>query len=210
MKFDQFLNPVSPAFNVPGFPTTLYPEAVPEEIANQITGHFIGYDIAVSPPWVWLLKWHNTIARHLYQWQKLIESERALRDEDGIYNYDLTEETEFSNETGTETSGTGTDEQFMSDTPDGSLSDIANYMSSGAKNSSASSGESSGTSSGASSMRRYGNIGVMTSAQILGGYRDATNFDAYEIIFRDLEPLFIGVFDLDDNGEFDLTINSEV
>ena len=48
----------------------------------------------------------------------------------------------------------------------------------------------------------------MTSAAIVGGYRDAINFDAYKIIFAELEPLFLGVFeDYAEIGEYDRTVN---
>lgn len=133
-----------------------------------------------------------------------------MRPDDAIYNYDLHETSEYESENTSESETTSTDEQFTSDTPDGSLSDIENYMSAGGRGSSTGTGTSTGSGSGSSSMRRYGNIGVMTSAQILGGYREATDFDAYTFIFRDLEYLFIGVFDLETDGEFVLTVNPEV
>lgn len=207
MKFAQLFNPENPIFNVVGYPSTLFPANFPEEIAVQIKSEFQDYDIALSPPWRWVERFHLTIERHLYQWQKLIASERFLRDDDGIYNYDLTEESETSGTHETESENEGTTDQFVSDTPDGSLTDIENYMSSGSRDSGSSSGSTSGSSSTESTLRRYGNIGVMTSAQILGGYRDATNYDAYQTIFRDLEMLFIGSFDLEDNGTFDLVVN---
>lgn len=207
MKFSQLFDQNSPVFNVDGYPSTLFPNYFPEEIADQIKSEFEDYDIALSPPWRWVRKLHLTIDRHFYQWQKLIASEQLLRDDDAIYNYDLTETSESSGSHTTESENEGTTNQFVSDTPDGSLQDIENYMSSGTRESGSGSGNTSGSSSTEAKLRRYGNIGVMTSAQILGGYRDAINYDAYQTIFRDLEPLFIGSFDLDDNGSFDLTVN---
>lgn len=210
MKFQKLFDQTSPVFNVTGYPTTLFPTDCPDEIKNQIMCEFFNYDIAISPPWVWVQRFHMVIERHLYQWQKLIASEQFLRDDDGIYNYDLTEESESSGQHSSENSGSGENNNFVSDTPDGSLTDIEHYMSSGARESGTSESESSGSSSSETYLRRYGNIGVMTSAQILGGYREATNYDAYQTIFREIQHLFIGCFDLDDNGEFDLLINPPI
>ena len=207
MKFGQLFNPNDPVFSVAGYPSTLFPANFPAEIEAQIKSEFEDYDIAISPPWRWVQRFHLVLDRHLYQWQKLIASERFLRDDDGIYNYDLTEESSTSGSHATESESEGQSDQFVSDTPDGSLQDISNYMSSGSRDSGTSSGSTSGTSESESTLRRYGNIGVMTSAQILGGYREATNYDAYQTIFREIEFLFVGSFDLDDNGSFDLLVN---
>lgn len=207
MKFAQLFNPTDPVFSVDGYPNTLFPANFPPEIAAQIKAEFEDYDIAISPPWRWLQRFHLVLDRHLYQWQKLIASERFLRDDDGIYNYDLTEESTTSGSHSTESESEGQSDQFVSDTPDGSLQDIANYMSSGSRNSGTGSDSTSGTSESESTLRRYGNIGVMTSAQILGGYREATNYDAYQTIFKEIEFLFIGSFDLDDNGSLDVVVN---
>lgn len=209
------MNPASPVYSVPGFPSTLFPEIdgpynAYGEICEQITNHFLDYDLSISPPWRWVERFHYVIKRHINQWQRLIDSETALRPDDAIYNYDLNESSSYTSENASESTTETTDEQFTSDTPDGSLSDIENYMSAGGRGNSESSGTSTGTGSGSSTLRRYGNIGVMTPAQILGGYREATDFDAYNFIFRDLESLFIGVFDLETDGEFVLTVNPEV
>lgn len=198
-----------------GYPETLFPALDPAikdypEIQRQVQAHFLDYDISIMPPWRWVERFHYVIKRHINQWQRLIDSETALRDDDAIYNYDLNESSSYTSENASESTTETTDEQFTSDTPDGSLSDIENYMSAGGRGNSEASGSSTGTGSGSSTLRRYGNIGVMTSAQILGGYREATDFDAYNYIFRDLEPLFIGVFDLETDGEFVLTVIPEV
>lgn len=204
MRFQQLIdNPDSPVFRVPGFPDALYPSECPNEIANQISNHYYDYDIAIAPPWRWVERWHYVIKRHIYQWQKLIASEQMLRDEDGIYNYDLTE-TETGTGTNESTSaGTGTSRQIVSDTPDGSISDIDTYMSGAGKNVDENETSISGTSETSRTLRRRGNIGVMTSSRILGGYRDAINYDAYKTIFADLDHMFIGVFDLDSDGDLD-------
>lgn len=210
MKFAQLFDQNSPVFNVSGYPSTLFPANFPEEIAAQIKSEFQDYDIALSPPWRWVERFHLTIERHLYQWQKLLASERFLRDEDGIYNYDLTEKSEFNAKSATDTRQSNNGQQYVSDTPDGNLVDIENYMSSGSRDQNSGRGESTSANESVSSLRRYGNIGVMTSAQILGGYREAIDYDAYKAIFRDLESLFIGSFDLDDNGSFDLVVNPTI
>lgn len=188
-----------------GFPSTLFPAEMDDlqtyphgaEMVENITEHFFEYQITISPPWYWVRRFHATIKKHLYQWEKLIQSEQALRDDDAIYNYDLTETGSYSN------SGEGQNDNFVSDTPDGSIqpSDIETYMSSAGRTKSDTAGE------GEHELTRKGNIGVMTSAQILGGYREAVNFDAYKVIFAELEPLFLGVFeDFAEVGAFDLTV----
>lgn len=188
-----------------GFPSTLFPAEMDDlqtyphgaEMVENITEHFFEYQITISPPWYWVRRFHATIKKHLYQWEKLIQSEQALRDDDAIYNYDLTETGSYSN------SGEGQNDNFVSDTPDGSIqpSDIETYMSSAGRTKSDTAGE------GEHELTRKGNIGVMTSAQILGGYREAVNFDAYRVIFAELEPLFLGVFeDFAEVGAFDLTV----
>ena len=206
MKFQQLLDPNSPVFNVPGFPDALYPDDVPSDMRAQIESEFYSYDLALSPPWVWVERFHHVINRHLYQWEKLLASEHALRDDDAIFNYDLTETTASIGSSSSTTTSSGSTDDFISDTPDGSLTDISNYMSSGSRSSGTSTATTGGSTNHNGNMRRYGNIGVMTSAQIMNGYRDAMDFDAYRIIFRELEPLFIGSFDLDSMGEFDLLV----
>lgn len=210
MKFAQLFDQNSPVFNVSGYPSTLFPADFPEEIAAQIKSEFQDYDIALSPPWRWVERFHLTIERHLYQWEKLLASERYLRDEDGIYNYDLNETSTYNGKSASDNRNQTNGQQYVSDTPDGSLNDISQYMSSGSRDQNTGRSEGASVNESKSTMRRYGNIGVMTSAQILGGYRDAIDFDAFRLIFRDLESLFIGSFDLDDNGSFDLVVNPTI
>lgn len=206
MRFSNLLNPNSNIYSVSGFPATLFPtemndaEQYPHgsEMIEHITEHFFEYQITISPPWYWVRRFHATIKKHLYQWEKLIQSEQALRDDDAIYNYDLTESGTYSN------TGEGQNDNYVSDTPDGSIqpSDIETYMSSAGRTKTGTTGE------GEHELTRKGNIGVMTSAQILGGYREAVNFDAYKIIFAELEPLFLGVFDdFAEIGNYDLLVN---
>ena len=206
MKFQQLMDPNSPVFNVPGFPGQLWPDDVPDDMRKQIASEFYSYDLALSPPWVWVERFHHVINRHLYQWEKLLASEHALRDDDAIFNYDLTETSTSEGTSSSDTTSTGSTDEFVSDTPDGSLTDIANYMSAGGRTSGSNTANTNGRTLSTGNLRRFGNIGVMTSAQIMNGYRDAMDFDAYKIIFRELEHLFIGSFDLDSMGEFDMLV----
>ena len=207
MKFSELFKSDSPVFRVPGFPETLFPEDVPEEMQKHIKLEFYDYDIAISPPWVWVERFHYLIKRHLYQWQKLIASEQALRDEDAIYNYDLTENSTLATHMTESANATGVTTDFVSDTPDGSLTDIDSYMSAGTKGQSVSNTANVGDTQNAGTLRRYGNIGITTAARILGGYRTAMDYDAYKTIFDELSILFMGSFDLEDNGEYVETVN---
>lgn len=205
MRFSNLLNPNSKIYQMSGFPSTLFPAEMDDlqtyphgaEMVENITEHFFEYQITISPPWYWVRRFHATIKKHLYQWEKLIQSEQALRDDDAIYNYDLTETGTYSN------SGEGQNDNFVSDTPDGSIqpSDIETYMSSAGRTKSDTAGE------GEHELRRFGNIGIRTSGEVLANYREVMNFDAYKVIFAELEPLFLGVFeDFAEVGAFDLTV----
>ena len=57
---------------------------------------------------------------------------------------------------------------------------------------------SSGSDKNIHDLRRYGNIGTMTVASVLGGYREAQQFDVYsQVIFPECENLFLHFIDLD-------------
>lgn len=119
----------------------------------------------------------------------------------------------------TETKTETEDKNHQMDTPDGFTADIENYLSSASKDNTKESetvkqyGNSITTQNGStdsvtddrgntqetSKMHRYGNIGVQTAAQILGGYRQAQVFDVYEeVIFPEVSQLFLSVIDLDE------------
>lgn len=194
--------------------TSIWPEGfeLDDSERQEIIDQFYGRTTSQTPPQYWLRRWQNVLKREGHKWRKLIDSETALRDDDAIYNYDLTEESHYNSTSSSE--GTGTSEgqtsstgtSWASETPDGSVSDIQTYMSSAAKNdgSSTSEGtsasESSATSQGNTNLRRYGNIGVMTAATIIGGYRKAMSYCAMDQIYSELEPLFLQVWEVDDNG----------
>lgn len=119
----------------------------------------------------------------------------------------------------TETKTETEDKNHQMDTPDGFIADIENYLSSASKDNTQESetvkqyGNTITTQNGStdsvtndkgntqetSKMHRYGNIGVQTAAQILGGYRQAQVFDVYEeVIFPEVSQLFLSVVDLDE------------
>lgn len=192
------------------------------EIKDAIVANFYERLTYISPPSLWLYKWQNFIKRRTYAWNKLLNSEKSLRDDDAIYNYDMQETSNdkrtiknnstTNGETTTKSTNTAENESFASDTPDGSLSDIANYMSSGEKNSTNSNSNSTdnnttkttgdGEENYTHTLTRKGNIGVMTSAQIIGGYRDAIKYNCFDTIFAECEAYFIGVYEEDNNGYF--------
>ena len=112
------------------------------------------------------------------------------------------------------------DKSKLMDTPDGFTSDIDNYLSSASKDSSKeetneyqlgttstmqrgkneSETNDNGTTHESHTLRRSGNIGTATAAQILGGYREAAVFDTYEsVIFPEVSQLFLSVVDLDED-----------
>lgn len=186
---------------------SLWPAGIPitEDEKEQIINQFYDRITNTTPPQYWLRRWHNLVKREAPKWRKLLDSEDLLQERDATNNYYLDETNEYSSTstgTGTSTSSSQSGgKQYLSDTPDGSLSDIANYMSSGSESNATSSGtgstENSGQSSGTSTTHRIGNIGVQTAAQIIGGYRDAIRYCAFDDIFRTLEPMFIGLWEGD-------------
>ena len=255
------------------FPTLYPPGIIPDEVIENINSYFYDRQIAYSSPERFLMQWWRLIRERGYTWLKLLESEQALRDDDMIYNYDLTEDS-TDNRTGagqntstttpnlrteqtpdilnttdnltnnkskvsSSTTGNESDSQVQHtnqmDTPDGITNDIDNYLTRAQKDtlqndiqnenrtdtetkntgndrqvyrqtgtnttiqsgSSTTAGNSSSTDNNIHHLTRKGNIGVMTSAQILGGYRDAQSYDAYSaVIFPECEQLFLHFVEL--------------
>ena len=193
-----------------------------DRIKNEVKEHYYYRQISDESPQRFLAHFQATFRTSLYRWIRLLYSELQLKPEDAVYNYDLTEKstfenratntgntsTENKNESSNKSNVTSSSNQFVSDTPDGSLSDIDNYMSTGAKNSSTDektdansyTGTSSGSTtengetSGESTLTRKGNIGVKTSAEVLTEYRSAMSWAAWDVIFNDLDKNFLGVF----------------
>ena len=168
-------------------------------IQDQIMDNFANYFVNSSDPQYWIGRFQLLILREQDKWQKLLTSEDALRPDDAIYNYDLSETTSYQTSGNSQAGGTRTG--YNSETPEGATSDIETYMS--AANKSVDSNNDSATSSGEQTVTRKGNIGVMTSAQILGGYRTAVNWCALEeVIFPELEKLFVMIWEEDEGNGY--------
>lgn len=185
---------------------TLWPTncTLSDEVKEQIKVNFCNYFTNSGNPQYWLSRFHALVAREQDKWQKLLDSENALRPDDAIYNYDMTEKTNYS--TAGQSASGSTRTGYNSETPEGSTSDIEQYMSAANKN--VDSNNDSASSTGQQTVTRQGNIGVMTSAQILGGYRAAVNWCALEeVIFPALEKLFIMIWEEDEDYGYLYTQN---
>lgn len=187
--------------------TSLWPADITltDDEKEQIINQFYDRITNTVPPQYWLRRWHNLVKRECPKWRKLLDSEELLTEADATTNYHMTETSSYSSTSSGTTSNTSSaqsgNKQYVSDTPDGSLSDISNYMSSGAESNSnssgSSSGESDGSSSGESTTERVGNTGFRSNAEILETYREGLKFCAFDYIFKTLEPMFIGVWEGD-------------
>lgn len=173
-------------------------------IQDQIMDNFANYFVNSANPQYWIGRFQLLILREQDKWQKLLDSENALRPEDAIHNYDMTEKTNYTTTGQSESGSTRTG--YNSETPEGSTADIESYMSAANKN--VDSNNDSASSTGEQTVTRQGNIGVMTSAQILGGYRAAVNWCALEeVIFPALEKLFIMIWEEDEGYGYLYTQN---
>lgn len=106
-----------------------------------------------------------------------------------IENYSMTEEFNDKNEGSASSSGNASERH--SDTPQNSIDNIDDYMSSASKSDTA--GQSSSKNNNNHTGWRKGNIGVTTSQQMIQSERDITlNLDV-EII-NELKDLFLGVY----------------
>ena len=173
---------------------TLWPDncILSNDVKEQIKVNFTNYFTNSGNPQYWLSRFHALVTREQDKWQKLLDSENALRPDDAIYNYDMTEKTNYS--TAGQSASGSTRTGYNSETPEGSTSDIEQYMSAANKN--VDSNNDSASSTGEQTVTRQGNIGVMTSGQILGGCRAAVNWCALEeVIFPALEKLFIMIWE---------------
>ena len=168
-------------------------------IQDQIMDNFANYFVNSANPQYWIGRFQLLVLREQDKWQKLLDSENALRPDDAIYNYDLTEKTNYT--TSGQSAGGSTRTGYNSETPEGSTADIEQYMSAANKN--VDSNNDSASSTGEQTVTRQGNIGVMTSAQILGGYRTAVNWCALEeVIFPELEKLFVMIWEEDEGDGY--------
>ena len=201
LPFFRFFDESDPVIYPPnGVYKTLWPVdcSLTNDVKEQIKINFTNYFTNSANPQYWLGRFHALIRREQDKWQKLLTSEDALRPDDAIYNYDMQETTSY--ETSGQSQSGGTRTGYNSETPEGATSDIETYMS--AANKSVDSNNDTATSSGNQTVTRKGNIGVMTSAQILGGYRTAVNWCALEeVIFPEIEKLFVMIWEEgEDNG----------
>lgn len=168
-------------------------------IQDQIMDNFANYFVNSSDPQYWIGRFQLLVLREQDKWQKLLDSENALRPDDAIYNYDLSETTSYQTSGNSQSGGTRTG--YNSETPEGATSDIETYMS--AANKSVVSNNDSASSTGEQTVTRKGNIGVMTSAQIIGGYREAVNWCALEeVIFPAIEKLFVMIWEEDEGNGY--------
>lgn len=183
-------------YNPAGAYKTLWPSncILSDEVKEQIKINFCNYFTNSSNPQYWLGRFHALITREQDKWQKLIDSENALRADDAIYNYDMMETTHYESSGQSESGSTHTG--YNSDTPEGTTADIEDYMSAATRN--VDSINDNTSSIGNQTLTRKGNIGVMTSAQILGGYRTAVNWCTLdEVIFPSLEKMFVMIWEDD-------------
>lgn len=253
------------------FPHLYPPDVLPEEIIENINDYFYERQIAYSSPERFLRQWWRLVKERAYAWTKLLETEKVLRDEDMLFNYDLTERSTdnrtgsgksdstttpnlttyntpdllnvtnnlISNESNTSVKGKEDSAQNQNihdmETPDGITTDIDNYLTHAQKDSttgkienenktktvnsgndqtiyrqtgetttrqigeSKTESESESTDRNEHELRRFGNIGTMTVANVLGGYREAQTYDVFSsVIFPECENLFLHYVDLYD------------
>ena len=204
----------------------LFPDnvaALSEDMKDNIREHFYNRQIGFSSPQDFMRHFHRLIKERANTWARLIATETALRSDDMIYNYDMeehaTDEREGSNTSSTThtpnltiastSSDTSTSKRM--DTPDAITSDIDSYMSEAGKDTSSTTSSQSQTGTDTTTgtggysdgtertLTRKGNIGVMTAAQILGGYREAQMWDAYSaVIFPEINMLMLNSIDLEE------------
>ena len=205
---------------------TLFPATYHEGIKAAITQEFYYRQVGQYIPQKFLRRFHRLLNERQTAWIKLIDSEEIVKPEQATRNYDMTEEraqhvesenqgnASSNSQTVTSDSGnttaTSTATAWVSDTPDGSVSDIETYMSSANKNQSDSTGTSettgnattdgssqnAGSSSGdlTENIHRYGNIGVTTFEKIIEGYRNSASWCAFEqVIFPEVNKLFFAL-----------------
>lgn len=197
---------------------TLFPDRYHELIKAAIIQEFYYRQVGQYIPQKFLRRFHRLLNERQVAWIKLIGSEEIVQPEYATRNYDITEErtqhvesenqgnaSSNSQTTTSDTTSNGAT-AWVSDTPDGSVSDIETYMSSANKNQSNSeatgnaitdgSSKNAGSSSGdfAEDIHRYGNIGVTTFEKIIEGYRNSVVWCAFEqIIFPEVNKLFFAI-----------------
>lgn len=197
---------------------TLFPANYHEGIKAAIIQEFYYRQVGQYIPQKFLRRFHRLLNERQDAWIKLIGSEDIVQPEYATRNYDMTEERtqhvesenqgNASSNSQTTTSDTGSSgaTAWISDTPDGSVSDIETYMSSANKNQSNSEANGNATTDGSSqnagsssgdlteNIHRYGNIGVTTFEKIIEGYRNSASWCAFEqVIFPEVNKLFFAL-----------------
>ena len=81
------------------FPSLYPPDTLPDEIIENINSYFYDREIAYSAPEKFLRQWWRLVKERAYAWTKLLKTESVLRDDDMLFNYDLTEHSEDNRET---------------------------------------------------------------------------------------------------------------
>lgn len=205
---------------------TLFPANYHEGIKAAIIQEFYYRQVGQYIPQKFLRRFHRLLNERQAAWIKLVDSEDVINPEYATRNYEITEErtqhVESENQGNASsnsqtittdngrTTGTIGATAWVSDTPDGSVSDIETYMSSANKNQSNSEGTSeasgnattdgsshnNGSSSGnlSENIHRYGNIGVTTFEKIIEGYRNSVVWCSFEnVIFPEVNKLFFAL-----------------
>lgn len=196
----------------------LFPASYHEGIKAAITQEFYYRQVGQYIPQKFLRRFHRLLNERQEAWIKLIDSEEVIKPEYSTRNYDITEEraqhaesenqgnASSNSQTTTSDNATNDSTAWVSDTPDGSVSDIETYMSSANKSQSNSeangnsatdgSSQNSGSSSGdlTENIHRYGNIGVTTFDKIIEGYRNSVVWCSFEqVIFPEVNKLFFAL-----------------
>lgn len=197
---------------------TLFPANYHEGIKAAIIQEFYYRQVGQYVPQKFLRRFHRLLNERQTAWIKLIGSEEIVQPEYATRNYDMTEErtqhvesenqgnASSNSQTTTSDSASNGATAWVSDTPDGSVSDIETYMSSANKNQSNSEANGNATTDGSSqnagsssgdlteNIHRYGNIGVTTFEKIIEGYRNSVVWCAFEqIIFPEVNKLFFAL-----------------
>lgn len=197
---------------------SLFPDNYHDGIKAAITQEFYYRQVGQYIPQKFLRRFHRLLNERQAAWIKLIDSEEIVQPEYATRNYDMTEErtqhaesenqgnTSSNSQTTTSDTATNGATAWVSDTPDGSVSDIETYMSSANKNQSNSEANGNATTDGSSqnagsssgdlteNIHRFGNIGVTTFEKIIEGYRNSASWCAFEqIIFPEVNKLFFAL-----------------
>lgn len=197
---------------------SLFPANYHEGIKAAIIQEFYYRQVGQYIPQKFLRRFHRLLNERQAAWIKLIGSEEIVQPEQATRNYDMTEErtqhvesenqgnaSSNSQTTTSDTTSNGAT-AWVSDTPDGYVSDIETYMSSANKNQSNSEANGNATTDGSSqnagsssgdlteNIHRFGNIGVTTFEKIIEGYRNSASWCAFEqVIFPEVNKLFFAL-----------------